>query len=250
MMFKNTILALTLSAFSYCNAQVGVNTTNPQNTIHIAGATSGVRVDGLNSTNNVRNLGTRTAPIHVDTNGDLVIPTAPANGELIRPEFDLINNAAPVEVETLSNGGQAIEIIGNTFFTLEQDAIVTVNYSLSFDCKDFTNTSNITDPSPKLVQNFVTLYSFVNDPMSGTIYTNLGGGLGKSGQTYTNATGDNQAVGGYLCNNGSFTRVLPAGNYYVEFNALVYSSINPDTKEAFTAVFGGDSDSVSVMAIY
>ncbi|RMB60570.1 hypothetical protein EAX61_07040 [Dokdonia sinensis] len=249
-MFKNTMLALTLGAISYCNAQVGVNTTDPQNTIHIAGATSGVRVDGLNSTNNARNLGTRSAPVHVDTNGDFIIPTAPADGELIRPEFDLINNAAPVQVRTSATGGQVINVIGNTFFTLEQDAIVMVNYSLSFDCKDYTNTSNISDPSPKLVQNFLTLYSFINDPVSGTVYTTLGGGLGVSGQTYTNATGDIEAVGGYLYNNGSFTRILPAGNYYIEFNALVYSSINTDTKEAFTAVFGQDRDTVSVLAIY
>ena len=57
-------------------AQVGIGTTNPLQELHIAGTTSTIRVEGLNSINNSNNNGTDLASLAVDTNGDIKIREA------------------------------------------------------------------------------------------------------------------------------------------------------------------------------
>jgi hypothetical protein len=60
------LLFTTLITFS----QVGIGTTNPQETLHVSGNASTVRVDGLSSTGTV--TGTPTSNVSVSTNGNLV----------------------------------------------------------------------------------------------------------------------------------------------------------------------------------
>ena len=57
-------------------AQVGIGTTNPQEDLHISGTTSSIRIESLNSTNNVFNDGIKLAPAYVDGNADIL----PGNG--------------------------------------------------------------------------------------------------------------------------------------------------------------------------
>ena len=53
---KNFIYIYILSTISVL-AQVGINTTTPVQELHVAGATENVRIEGLNTINNVDNLG-------------------------------------------------------------------------------------------------------------------------------------------------------------------------------------------------
>ena len=57
-----------------CIAQVGIGTTNPQKELHIAGASSTIRIENLNTTNSAAfNDGVKISPVFVDGNGDLTL---------------------------------------------------------------------------------------------------------------------------------------------------------------------------------
>ena len=65
-----TLVALFFTIIGF--AQVGVNTTTPSQELHVAGATSIIRVEGLNETNNPLNLGDKqNSKVYVDADGDL-----------------------------------------------------------------------------------------------------------------------------------------------------------------------------------
>ena len=88
-------------------SQVGINTTNPQEELHIAGSTSTIRVEGLNSPNDVNNLGVgSTTPVYVNTNGDLVLGTLTDNVEILFDSEDyLMNVQDPTNLVNQTGGG-------------------------------------------------------------------------------------------------------------------------------------------------
>ena len=74
---KKIITLLHILAVTGIVAQVGINTQNPQQEVHLAGSTENVRVEGLNAANNVNNLGNgSTTRVLVDEDGDLILGTA------------------------------------------------------------------------------------------------------------------------------------------------------------------------------
>src|SRR5690606_19736809 len=73
--------------------QVGIHTSNPQSTLHVAGATSNVKVEGLNANNNPNNLGAEsTTRVFVDKFGDLVLGDRNDNIRFIMDIEDYIPN--------------------------------------------------------------------------------------------------------------------------------------------------------------
>ena len=78
------ILAITCFAFSFAEAQVGINTIDPQQTVHVGGSNSSVQIDGLNATNNTQNVGASgTTRVFVDADGDLTLGSARTNVEIL-----------------------------------------------------------------------------------------------------------------------------------------------------------------------
>ena len=63
-------------ATSITQAQVGIGTTSPQEELHIAGETSTIRIDGLNSTNNPKNNGLDTS-LSVNGSGTIILSNPP-----------------------------------------------------------------------------------------------------------------------------------------------------------------------------
>ena len=59
-------------------AQVGINTTSPQEALHVAGdITSNIKIEGLNTTNNVNNLGIgNSTRVYVNGEGDLTLASS------------------------------------------------------------------------------------------------------------------------------------------------------------------------------
>ena len=63
---------------------IGINTPTPAEQVHVAGATSTIRIDGLDATNNVKNLGAGSSSrVYVNAAGDLVLGDATNNVEVI-----------------------------------------------------------------------------------------------------------------------------------------------------------------------
>lgn len=86
-MHKNITRMVFMAAFALCTkinyAQVGIGTTNPLQELHIAGTSSTIRIEGLNSTNNSNNNGIDIANVAVNTSGDLQVRT-PIYGDNIQ----------------------------------------------------------------------------------------------------------------------------------------------------------------------
>ncbi len=90
---KKTLLIIFIFSSFFSLAQVGVNNTNPQEEVHVSGATSTIRVEGLNAINNPLNLGPN----------ENTRVYANANGALTRPAIVEINYAVSYEIYKSGN---------------------------------------------------------------------------------------------------------------------------------------------------
>ena len=221
-------------------SQVGINTTNPQEELHIAGSTSTIRVEGLNSPNDVNNLGVgSTTPVYVNTNGDLVLGTLTDNVEILFDSEDyLMNVQDPTNLVNQTGGGAGftqagIPIGGTTIsFTLTKPAIVEVNYAVTWTVgKNVAPNSRIDDFRARIVQTAMYFRrnnylgpAVINDhygnPINGGPWcitsncSELGGLLAINGQFYNNISDRNgewkrtptpwrKILYSWICNAGS-----------------------------------------------
>ena len=130
-------LLIPMAVFS----QVGINTNNPQQGVHVANANAKVRIDALSAANNPLNLGTgNNSRVYVDANGDLILGTAQNNiAVLFDSENYLLDEANPsVNLITQHGYGDGYTYAGiprdipNSTFTLTEPAIIEINYSVSW----------------------------------------------------------------------------------------------------------------------
>ena len=169
-MTKKYFYILLFATLNVISQNVGIKTTSPEEEIHIAGATSTIRVEGLNEINNVNNLGTNsTSKVFVNEFGDLVLGELKDNIQLI---FDSDNylrdvqNPTSLILQTGEGSGfsqAGIPTLGlAASFTLTAPAVVEINYSVSWNLgKNATPTSRIDDYRARVVQTGV--YFRLND---------------------------------------------------------------------------------------
>ena len=163
---KRTILIyILLSAINVpCWAQTGINTNDPKQTLHVSGASSEVRVDGLNSTNNTTNLGPdSTTRVYTDANGDLVLDVNGSSGINLLVDSENYLNDEETPRNKVNQVGTAFgyEAVGyptdfNTAkFTLTKNAVVEINYSVSwsiYKTKTPAADNRIQDGEARIVQ--------------------------------------------------------------------------------------------------
>ena len=144
---KKALSFIFLSSSLLTLAQVGVNTTNPQEEVHVSGANSTIRVEGLNAVNNPLNLGVNeNTRVYANSNGDLVLSPAPTNIEVLFSPANYLS-------DPLDTGGVDSNIVNQTgvgsgyseagwprqtgaglsTFTLTRPAIVEINYAISYE---------------------------------------------------------------------------------------------------------------------
>lgn len=267
----------TIFIFTFCTtlfSQVGINTTNPQQELHVAGANAKVRVDGLNTPNNANNLGVAsTTPVYVDADGDLVLGTLTDNVEIL---FDSENYLEDVQDPTslinqvgsgagFSQGGIPIGGVAISF-TLTKPAIVEVNYSVSWNVgKNVTSTSRIDDFRARIVQTamYFRQNNYLGAPVINDYYGNpinggpwcitsncmeLGGLLAINGQFYNNIIG-NQGEWRNFRNTASDYVVLGPGTYTPMFAAQLAVGDTGGTG-AVKLYLGVGMDEVQIVAYY
>lgn len=121
---------------------VGINTTDPQQALHIAGPTETLRVESLNSINNIYNggnvngqgLSSNTYPLYVDEYGNFTLENKTlSNSEDIDALDDAELTASSVTLLDSDTNGEASTTIITYDITVVRATILEVRYSLSYD---------------------------------------------------------------------------------------------------------------------
>ena len=279
---EKVVFLIMIFCSSMSFAQVGINTTNPEKDLHIAGASSNIRVDGLNDTNNVNNLGSgSTTRVYTNSNGDLTLalPTEKTFEILVDTE-NYLNDAETSSSRIVQTGNAfGYNIAGNLAnfpgdsFTLTQNAILEVNYSLSFSL--YKSTSRISDQHARVIQTAL-YFRLVTDPTdeyagaavvndvdgnpinggpwcidlnaSGTVCLETGGLIALNGQFYANSDGANGDFQEYKNSGTDYVKLGP-GTYVALFAAQLAVGNTGGTGSVFMYL-GSGKDDLQIIAHY
>ena len=223
---------LCLSGFAQTG--VGIGTTNPQQQLHLAGATGTLRVDGLNSTNNPYNGGAgKTYPLYVNSNGDLTLQLATFQNS---DGSDALTSSTPLITTNLTmlagvgSSTQNIVILPYTI-TVNRPAVLEIKYNISFNVYSTAALTKIKDIYARRISTFYT----------------VDGGTRRYGQSSKCYYNNNQdivlanAAEGTMYNSSTTYIPLTAGTHTIRF----YGELNTgDVKKNTHVVFAPDNDSV------
>ena len=234
-MNKLVILSLfiAVSTISGWAQGVGINTSNPQEALHVAGTNAIIRVDGLNSVNNSKNMGgSDTYNLMVDADGNLSI--GEDSGELASE----VSFSSPSVVQTGADASMNSNELYTKTFTLTHRAFVVVTYYISMEFDSYDGSAKIMDGGAKIAHN----YWYLGDgsvPDTTKKY-------GMQSMVYSNS--DCDTASGYIYNSRSVTMPLDAGTYSIHLNgAADGGGLTPNA--AFRVTFG-DLDRLDINVIY
>lgn len=258
---KNLVLLLIVSIFSSnvhsLSAQVGINTTDPEELVHVAGTTANVRIEGLSNVSpteyNPDNQGVgSTTRVYVNAQGDLILGSAFDGVGLLIDSANYLDDRENQYNIILQKGygsgynPAGVPIEPNAIFTISKNAILEVNYSVSWSVYNEISLykKRLDDQRARIIHTgiyFMTNESIPLDPLGGIPVTidadgntingkewcidpnpgtcNLYAGLiGLSGQFYKNS---NSEVGEYqnFQTTGTDYVKLPPGTYIALFAA-------------------------------
>lgn len=240
------LLIFTCSIFFGQSENVGINIDNPQQKLHVSGAstvlnsnigTTGIklisptiRVDGLNITNNssIFTAAETTNPLYVNNLGRSGV----VNGSQLITNTTIGSDAIPTAVQlnypSTTGAYQLTTALLTVSFTLPQRSVVYITSSLSAEITD-TSTSNaiLNDPNNKSV---IAQVSFTSAPASTGLTSNF---TLTDNAIYANNT--TSSINTFkLSPSGEL--VLPAGDYTV---ILRGGTIGVAGRPAYRVFFGG-----------
>lgn len=250
---KKIILFLNLCFSSALLAQVGIGTDNPERELHVAGTTSTIRIESLNSINEpVLNDGTKLAPVYVTGDGDLTLNPSgwttgsgpgtnePLNFLISIPNF--VPNGPYGDGTVVANDNtitSATAQIVSVPFTSPQDALIEVRYAMTIDLSDEflpqPSASTFTDISAKTVR----CYFYLDLNNDGLDATELSKVYGLHGEAYTSYA---QGSVGYAFIHGVGYGNIPAGTHALVFYGETHDGTNLNTYVGF----GGSSDYLKI----
>jgi hypothetical protein len=235
-----TLLLLLIPVFSF--SQVGIYTQNPTATLHVAGTSSTVKIEGLSTDYNVNNLGTQsTTRVFVNEDGDLVLGERTDNIAFIFDIQDYIPNNREQKVNQTGTGSNFQYLtsgdIYHPSFTLPVDGIIEVNYSLSWRMER-NNAQRVSDKGARVIKTAV----FIKNNATGNF---LPDSYAITGQFYSNGS-TSEGADQWFYNTASDYISLPAGTYTIIFGGLVQAGGN----STVASYFGGRDDQLQVIAYY
>lgn len=238
------------------NGNVGINTDNPQQKLHVSGVknvvstnigTTGVsliaptiRIDGLNSTTNptVFSIADTTTPLYINASGDTSVVKGEERFSYSAPQSDALTTTTTLNVTS----NATYQITGNLMsvsFTLTQRSMVFISSTISADVRNASG-GIIDDGNVRAV---VALLQFTAAPASSGITVNSS--FMSDGFTFAN-----RATGGSINTfklNPSTESVLPAGTYTLVLKAGAIGA--NQTSDNFRVIFGGGTgDKLNVLA--
>lgn len=273
---KNTIYTIAASIFSLSSIgqNVGINTTNPQEELHIAGTTSTIRVEGLDETNNINNLGQNsTSKVYVNEFGDLVLGEMTDNVQLIFDSENYLQDVAnPTSLILQTGEGDGFSQAGiptlglAASFTLTAPAVVEINYSVSWTVgKNFNPSQKIDDYRARTVQTGVyfrlnnylgpaVVNDYFGNPINGgalcitSTCSEQAGLIAINGQIYNN---ESKNEGEYISyrNSASDYVILGPGTYTPMFAAQLAVG-DTNATGAIKMYIGVENDEMQVIAHY
>ena len=251
--------------FTYSlSAQVGVDTSDPQQKLHISGEstiTNGVvgptiRVDGLNEANNApvsSDIGIK--PVYANPYGDLILMNDSISSGygylyggntaaddipfIISDSINLGNNS---QIAVYEGGQASTTVIKFIEFTLPTKSLVHFNKSVSLNFVTNEDTPNvISDDIPRFAD---VSFRVVESP--GNVMNNKY--IALDGTSYTSASSSSST--GFVFVTGSESVIMPAGHYKIRLLGRAFG--NPsieDGTQSFICTFGeADQDNVSIIA--
>lgn len=233
-------------------AQVGIGTTNPQSDLHVAGNTSTIRIESLNSVNDpTHNDGIKPSAAFVTNLGDITLKpsaingsgpngsTAPINFLLSLPNF--IANGANNRGVIVNNNTTATtttNFIVAVPFSSPSQALVEAKYSITSILSSTDLNVALTafnDISTRAIKYYFSI-DINNDGLDALEASKK---YGLNGQYYSSHT---QGILGYSYTNGHGYTIIPPGNHSLHF----FVEIN-DGPGKFTSVgIGGQDDTLKI----
>lgn len=168
-MVKNYFFLGFLSFSLFCQAQnVGINTVDPQQKLHIGGTDSNMRIDAFNGDNNTSNTSqTVTAPLYVDHQGVLTLEFEPYYASDGNDDFDG-NSGSSIVTQDVGNEAIVEQIIFQSAeIYVPRPSYIQVTYSMSFSVKYDRNGNPITDKLARIIQNYITVDGVLSQDGSG-----------------------------------------------------------------------------------
>jgi hypothetical protein len=228
------------------NAQVGINTVNPMEALHIAGAQGTIRVESLNNLNNPHNGGApNTYPLYVDGNGDFTLELHVLENSGGTDAFDdttLTTNMVAIGNNDMD--GKETTIIKSFTFTLDQPTLLQVKYNISHHIYYDNTYTPLSDGLARRVTNYikVTPDPDPNDNIADRAY-------GPSGKSYTSAS-LNSVTGPYFNGNTVYIKFEPSigvpTEYVLDIMGMISSNIrgsnSGNISQAAYVEFATDND--------
>lgn len=220
-----------LGANLSANGQVGINTTNPQEKLHIAGSTGTMRVESLNAANNPYNSGDtdgngnmddNTVPLYVDENGDFILKLEVLENSGAE-DFIIPSASATVFLSPINNTG-CVETLIETYVLPEisRPTLLQVKYNISHEIYNGSNA--LSDGLARRVDNFIRITPDP-DPTDGIPNREYG----PSSRTYTSAS-VNSVRKHFYNGHTTYIQLIPPANstqiFTLEIWGRVCSNLN------------------------